>query len=269
MVEHTVACATLYIHEIALHVEHNVDDFRPGVFPTNSSKPLDFVTSGHIDALTVILHACHKVLDLYISFDVEFARSLPNVVIVWTTYASVVLVKLHGFVHDPMSKFGSIFLADLKTEYYLDTMLRKLAEVADGGHGPCAEAFGFVYRKLKMWHMHRAGRFTDDERTPDEQELQRRQAASILRSSPASIMHSTKDSNLQAMDAQQLRNEARSAMMPNLQAEKPILTSDLNAAYDAASYGNTNWDQFNFSVEELNMFDLYMNNASGWMGYLI
>jgi hypothetical protein len=43
---------------------------------------------------------------------------------------------------------------------------------------------------------------------------------------------------------------------------------NLNAAYDAASYGNTNWDQFNFSTEEMNMFDVYMNN-SGYMGYLL
>jgi len=44
--------------------------------------------------------------------------------------------------------------------------------------------------------------------------------------------------------------------------------SNLNAAYDAASYGNTNWEQFNFSTEEMDMFDVYMNN-SGWMGYLL
>lgn len=263
------ACATLYIHEIALHVEHNVDDFRPGVYPLSSSRPLDFVTSGHIEALTIILNACHKLLDIYISFDIDYARPLPNIVIVWTTYAIVILVKLHWIVHDPVSKFGSLFVADLKTEYYLDAMLKKLVDIADGGHGPCAEAFGFVYQKLKMWHMHRAGKFTDDERATGDEAQQQRQAASILMSNPASIMHSTKDDTIRAVDAEHLRTSSTSAYSPNTQVERPVPTSDLNAAYDAASYGNTNWEQFNFSVEELNMFDLYMNNGSGWMGYLI
>jgi hypothetical protein len=250
-------------------VEHNIDDFRPGVYPLNHCQSLDFVTSGHIEALSIILDACHKVLDIYISLDIEFARSLPNVLVVWSTYAIVVLVKLHWMVHDPLSKFGSVFLADVKTEYYLDAMLKKLGEIAEGGHGPCAEAFGFVYQKLKMWHMHRAGRFTDDEKTFGSEDYQHRQAARILKGSPGSIMNSTQDEARRTIDAEQAKIELRNTSTPATQAERPIPTSDLNAAYDAASYGNTNWEQFNFSVEELNMFDLYMNNASGWMGYLI
>jgi len=269
LVEHTAACATLYIHEIAIHVEHNIDEFRPGVLPLNLCKSIEFVTSGHIEALSIILTACHTVLDIYISFDVAFARSLPILVMVWSTYAVVVLVKLHWMVYDPASKFGSVFLADLKTEYYVDAMLKKLAEVAEGGHGPCAEAFGFVYKKLKMWHMHRAGRFTDDEKTAGSGDQQQRQAARILLGTPASIMHSTSDEVIRDMNAVHSITAVPNTSIPNIQAEKSALQTDLNAAYDAASYGNTDWDQFTFSVEELNMMDLYMSNGSGWMGYLI
>lgn len=272
MAVHAAACANLYIHEIAMHVEHNVDDFRPGILSENTRRSLDLVTSAHVRALSTILEASQRVLETYVSLDLDLARSLPNMYIVWNTYAMVVLIKLHWVVHAPDSKFGSIFFPDLKASHYIDAMLVKLAQVSEGGQGPCAEAFGFVYQKLKMWHMHRAGQFADDDKDADTMDQRRQQATNILSSDTADIFRSTKDSTISNMDAERQQREASTNLAivpPQFPLERQSLASNLNSAYDAASYGNTNWDQFNFSAEELNVFDVYMNNASGWMGYLL
>ena len=44
-------------------------------------------------------------------------------------------------------------------------------------------------------------------------------------------------------------------------------TSEINAAYNASNY-NINWDELNFSQDELNVFDNYMSDV-GWMGYIL
>ncbi|KIX98988.1 uncharacterized protein Z520_05449 [Fonsecaea multimorphosa CBS 102226] len=270
LVQHQAACLNLYIHEIAVHYDHNVDDFRPGIAALDQRRAPDFVTSAHVEALSTLLESSHRVLDTYLSLEVNCARNLTNLYIVWNAYAIVVLIKLQWIFTSPESKFGSVFVPDLKTGYYLDAILHRLGEVSAGGMNPCAEAFGFVFMKLKIWHMHRSGQLSDDE--GQDEQTRRQQTSSILRQDPASIIADAK------------RMECPSSGTPaNLLPTKlytPALLpggawsnvdkfgSNLNAAYDAASYGNTNWDQFNFSTEELDMFDIYMNN-SGWMGYLL
>ncbi|KIW22930.1 uncharacterized protein PV07_11175 [Cladophialophora immunda] len=271
LVQHQAACLNLYIHEIAVHYDHNVDDFRPGVPPLEQRRAPDFVTSAHIEALSTLLESSHRVLDTYLSLEVKCARNLSNLYIVWNAYAVVVLIKLHWIFNSPESKLGSVFVPDLKTGYYLDAVLNRLGEVSAGGGNPCAEAFGFVFMKLKIWHIHRSGQLSDDEQGQDDQ-TRRRRASSILRQDPASIIASAKRMEYPGLGS--------AANLPPTRPYTPALLpgggwtnvdkfgSNLNAAYDAASYGNTNWDQFNFSTEELDMFDIYMNN-SGWMGYLL
>ncbi|OAP63758.1 hypothetical protein AYL99_02985 [Fonsecaea erecta] len=271
LVQHQAACLNLYIHEIAVHYDHNVDDFRPGVAPLELRRVPDFMTSAHVGAFSTLLESSHRVLDTYLSLEVECARNLNNLYIVWNAYAVVVLIKLHWIFSSSDSKLGADIVPDLKTGYYLDAVLSRLGEVSAGGTSPCAEAFGFVFMKLKIWHMHRSGQLSDDEQCPDGQTRQQR-ASSILRQNPADIISAAK--------MMQCPGPGNATTLPATRPYTPALLpggawssvdkfgANLNAAYDAASYGNTNWDQFNFSTEELDMFDIYMNN-SGWMGYLL
>ncbi|KIW83329.1 hypothetical protein Z517_02574 [Fonsecaea pedrosoi CBS 271.37] len=271
LAQHQAACLNLYIHEIAVHYDHNVDDFRPGVSQLEQRRAPDFVTSAHIEALSTLLESSQRVLDVYLSLEVKCARNLSNIYIVWNAYAVVVLIKLHWIFSSSESKFGSIFVPDLKTGYYLDAIIHRLGEVSAGGMNPCAEAFGFVFMKLKIWHMHRSGQLSDDEQGQDDQ-TRRQRASSILRQDPASIIASVKRMPYPGPENIASAPPARPytpALLPGggwSNVDK--FGANLNAAYDAASYGNTNWDQFNFSTQELDMFDVYMNN-SGWMGYLL
>lgn len=252
------------MHEIAIHCDHNVDDFGPGTSSNGLRKAPDFISPSHIDALSTLLESSHRVLNNYLALDTDFARSLCTMYIVWNTYAVVVLIKLHWIVNAPDSELGSVFVSNIKAEYYLDAILTKLTEISANGRSPCAEAFGFVYKKLKIWHCHRAAQLTDDSQG---EECRRERASSVLRQDPLQIIASAK-----AIDySGSLPGNSSPAILPGGQwtnAPDRLMASNLNAAYDAASYGNTNWDEFNFSSEEMNVFDVYMNNT-GWMGYLL
>jgi hypothetical protein len=261
----------LYIHEIAIHTEHNVDDFRPGVMAMEDiRKGPEFLTASHVEALTLVLQSSQHVLDSYLAFDLNVARNLPNLCIVWDTYAMVVLIKLYWMVQSPGSHHGPLFRQDLKVDYYLDAMTHRLSEVAAQRKSPCAEAFGFIFQKLRMWHMHRGGRFSEDERGSEGAEQQGAHATSMFSSVP-NTFESTKTSS-QDQSRPPLAG-GRGVWNSEDVGSNPVIydnfgTSNLNAAFEAQSYGNTNWDQFNFTAEEMNTFDVYMNN-SGWMGHLL
>lgn len=296
LLRHQTACARLYMHEIAIHQDHDVDVFRlTAPFPEGMQSTGSFVTSSHIASLATCLEAAHAVLDTYLGLEVPLARSLSNLYIVWNTYALVVLIKLHGIVHAPDSKFGGVFIPDVRVAFYVEAMLEKMATLAANGHSPCAEAFGFVYKKLQSWHVHRVGQVGDvagDEKPEvayvrrgmterqargDRDELNcplgttsnpstDRPAASSDPSLPRRDLHSQTLPHQTLPPRSTSRNAPRPA--PGHAPVQGLPTSDLNAAYDAASYGRTNWAQFDFSREEMDLFDVYMND-NGWMGYLL
>lgn len=273
---HHSSCVNLYVHEIALHQNHNVDDFHHSRLNWERKEP-SVITSLHVDALATLLQSSHKILDTYLSLEVSCARILPNLYIVWNAYAMVILIKIHWLVNCPDSKVGSLFAAEVRTEFYLDAIQSKLNEVSADGHSPCAEAFGFVFMKLRIWHYHRGGLTSDDEQggPGGNDECRRQKGSQLFQSTPMSFVTSLKNAPIPlsagASELQQSQGTGN-LPLPNLPHQRftvaDTVGSNLNAAYDAASYGNTNWDQFNFSTEEMDMFDVYMNN-SGWMGYLL
>ncbi|EXJ56831.1 hypothetical protein A1O7_07175 [Cladophialophora yegresii CBS 114405] len=280
LVRHHSACANLYIHEIAIHHDHNVDDFRVAAQSLEERKQPEIVTAAHVEALSTLLTSSHQVLDTYLSFDSDNARILSNLYIVRSAYAIMVLMKLHWIFNSPESKFGSVFLPDLRTSYYLDALLGRLSEISADGMNPCAAAFGFVFTKLKMWHLHRTGQLPEDEAAG---------ATSIMPQNPGQgqrqAVPSAKRMDIPGILGPVSSNDTPTTTLPHQRPFTPSFMpggnwnngetvgnlqsgQNLNAAYDAASYGRTNWEQFNFSTEELDMFDIYMNN-SGWMGYLL
>ncbi|KIW65326.1 hypothetical protein PV04_07596 [Phialophora macrospora] len=279
LVQHQAACINVYIHEIAIHQDHNVDDFRPAVHPPEERKQPDVVTAGHVAALSTLLTSSHHVLDTYLSLSADCARTLSNIYIVWSAYAIMVLMKMHWVFNSADSKFGPDFLPDLRVSHYMDAMLSRLSEISANGKNPCAAAFGFVFRKLKMWHLHRTGQLPEE--IPGSVHDR---ASGDLAPDPAHILSSGKRMDIpEILDPAPNDNPTANlppqrpftpALMPggNWNNSEPVghhtSGQNLNAAYDAASYGRTNWDQFNFSTEELDMFDIYMN-SSGWMGYLL
>ena len=69
----------LYLHEIALHSQSNVDDFKgPWVQETFKTAVGDTVLGPeHIRALTACQQACRNILDTFLSYDFEVIYVLP------------------------------------------------------------------------------------------------------------------------------------------------------------------------------------------------
>jgi len=256
LIEHLTCSVRLYIYEIAIQQDHHVDDFTPGPWMTGTSQEpsnlAESVTADHIEALTVCLDSAHGILDAYLAIDIPIARTLPNLYLVWNVYAALTLIKLHRLLHPPNSKLGSVFAPDLKVGYYLDAVSARLADISSEGRSPPAEAFGFVFKKLKMWHAHKT--------TLNDQDPSCHCSSGTGQEGP-----------------QPDKGEGRTPLRPFTPAILPSAgvglnsfgaSSDLNAAYDAATYGNTNWDDINFTADELNAFDTFMNDV-GWMGYFL
>ncbi len=151
------AIIDLYIHEIAMHHSHNIDDFRPpyGVDDENEEPP-DYITPAHIDSLTICLSSIHKAFDTFIGMPIMTLRSLPTLFYVRNSYAAVALIKMYTSVSAKGSKFGSVFKPkDLKVEHYLDAMAEKMKHAAEGGQSRIAMKFSFILGMLKNWHAKR------------------------------------------------------------------------------------------------------------------
>lgn len=71
--------ANLYLHEIALHSQSNVDDFKgPWIQETFKTAVGDTVLGPeHIRALTACQQSCKNILDTFISYDFEVIYVLP------------------------------------------------------------------------------------------------------------------------------------------------------------------------------------------------
>lgn len=158
IMKHTKAIINLYMHEIAMHNEHNIDDFRPPYHSTPIEGPPDpaSVTPVHIDSLTKCLHSAHEAFEAFLSMDIDFLRSLPTHFFVRNSYAAVALIKLYTACAAKESKMGAIFQpSELKVDYYLDALISTLRKVADGGMSRVAFKFSRIFDMLQKWHLRR------------------------------------------------------------------------------------------------------------------
>ena len=89
----------LYAHEIAMHHNHNVDDFRPpfNIAPEMGDEP-DFVTPAHIESLTTCQQSIHNAFDAFLAMNTETLRALPTLMMVRNSYVAVALIKMYSAV---------------------------------------------------------------------------------------------------------------------------------------------------------------------------
>jgi hypothetical protein len=156
--KHMKGVINLYMHEIAMHHNHNIDDFKPpfNATPIDGPPDPDFVTPAHIESLTTCMKSVHEVFEAFLSMDVQQLRSLPTLFFVRNSYCAVALIKMYTAVSAKGSKFGTIISTDdLKVDYYLDRLIDRLARTADGGMCKVAQKFSMIFNMLKQWHTRR------------------------------------------------------------------------------------------------------------------
>ncbi|KAI9778728.1 MAG: hypothetical protein M1839_007959 [Geoglossum umbratile] len=147
----------LYIHEIAMHVDHDGDDFRPPFIEAMLCKEsgkceTGLLTSAHISALSACITSIHSCFGTFLSFDVADMRCLPIYNFVRMAYAAVALIKLYLSASFPNSELGKVFKKeDMKVEYYLDALLDILRATAEDDKFKPAAKFGMIILMLKTW----------------------------------------------------------------------------------------------------------------------
>jgi hypothetical protein len=122
------------MHEVAMHVDHNVDEFKP---PFNEAslrgagqKP-EPLTSAHVGALSTCLSSIDGIFKAFLTIDAETIRCLPVAHFVRIAYAVVVLIKMYFVAATPNSEIGVVIDKDnMKVELHLKGLVDKFRAAA-------------------------------------------------------------------------------------------------------------------------------------------
>lgn len=152
---------SLYLHEIALHFNHNIEDFRLPFTEeslNNVDSSSDVLTQNQIAAIEACLKAAHGVLDTMIDFTSEELLAIPLLLyFVRCIYALVILLKMHVAINTPNSELGKLMHnADLKIEFYLDAMVNNFSKVTNVPGAKPEKALR-ILQLLRIWFHNRNG----------------------------------------------------------------------------------------------------------------
>ena len=147
--------SSLYMHEVALHINHNVDDFR-APFTEESLRAASgqsiILSSVHSKALSECLASVHGIFQVFFNFDISTIRALPIFYFVRLAYGVVVLIKLYFAVTAPGSELGKIMSKeDLQVEHQLDTLLRIFHTIDEEEAFRPARMFLIILGKMRHW----------------------------------------------------------------------------------------------------------------------
>lgn len=132
---------SLYLHEIALHFDHNIEDFKLP-FTEESLKSVtnvsDKLTQHQMAGLEACVKAAHGILDTLLGYGLEVVRTLPMLIFfVRCCYALVILIKMHVSISTPGSEVGKIMKADdLRVDHYMESLLSLFTQTTAEGSRP-------------------------------------------------------------------------------------------------------------------------------------
>ncbi|PYH94149.1 hypothetical protein BO71DRAFT_419542 [Aspergillus ellipticus CBS 707.79] len=145
-------CITsLFLHENAMHVDFNKVD------PKTAKDDLTTPTSAaHINALSSCLSAIHDALDVICAVDPKDLVSAPTIALARTSFAVVALIKIYSIVSTPDTRMGQVMEpSSMKTEYYLDKVIRHYTKAGELPGGRTPAKFSVVLTMLRNWFMKR------------------------------------------------------------------------------------------------------------------
>ena len=147
----------LYLHEIVMHVNHNIDDFRVPVTEESlkgALKPGDKLTSTQLNAITECQNGAIGILETYCSIGWDTVRCLPMFLyFVRIVYAFVILLKLYFAATDPESEIGKLIdPKSLRLEEFIDKVGEQIKPIsASETYRPYAKVL-FILGKLREWY---------------------------------------------------------------------------------------------------------------------
>lgn len=146
----------IYMHEIAMHNDHNIDDFRtPFTSDFKTDVKFEKATAAQIDALTTCLTSIHRSIDCLTAIEPELLVTIPTHLYARTAYAFIALLKLFSAVCSD-NGLGRVFSpADLKVEEYFDKMINQFKVTSHIPGGRTASRFCMVLNLLRNWFANR------------------------------------------------------------------------------------------------------------------
>jgi hypothetical protein len=151
---HAENIVNIYMHEIALHVDHNIDDFKPTFWGGLSEiTQATQVSHAHVDALTSFVASIHSVMEFISHLDPEILICLPTLYFARTSYSTVAMTKLDLAVSAPNSRLGEVFdSVHLKLQTHLDNLIDHLRIAGSLPGGRTAAKFCTIFDLLRGWY---------------------------------------------------------------------------------------------------------------------
>ncbi|KAF3916077.1 hypothetical protein ABW21_db0209479 [Orbilia brochopaga] len=174
LASHTLS---LFMHEVALHGDHSVDDFRMPfmteklIANPESVKPspggMSQLTQTHINALFTCLSSAHSLLDRFLQLTVDEMRCLPVLFFARVAYSVVLLIKIFFSASASNSEVGKVIdKPQLKLDSYFEKLLALLkAASADDKSKPAAK-FYMILTMLNHWYQYQKRMGTKNPRRP-------------------------------------------------------------------------------------------------------
>ena len=144
------------LHEIALHADHDADDFRPP-FSLAATRPSSkSLSPPYISAIMVCISSSQRLIDIFLGMSIEAVRACPRLLWIRLCYAVVILMKLSISASTPSSELGKIIdPGDCKVLYYSERViayLDKISTVASQKKHDLSFRFLHVLTNLNFWY---------------------------------------------------------------------------------------------------------------------
>ena len=145
----------IYLHEIALHPDHDAEDFRPPFAIRVKSGSRKKLSPPYINAIMLCLSSSQSLLEIFLNMEIDVVRTSPTLVFVRATYSLVVLMKLSISTSAPSSELGKYLNSeDCKVLYFCEKLVAFMDAVASlENQKKHVLAFKFLHilSNLKKW----------------------------------------------------------------------------------------------------------------------
>lgn len=129
LVEFNRFASSLYIHELALHVNHNLDEFK-APFSGKSLESCNFVhteapSPSHVSMLRAVTLAAQGLLDTFICLSISDMLALPpHIYGGRLIYAVIILTKLDKAIRSSVSRWNGLITVDqLRLNPYIEQLV--------------------------------------------------------------------------------------------------------------------------------------------------
>ena len=134
MLEINYHVSNLNLHEIALHADHDADEFRPP-YSLEATRPTSKKLSPpYISAIMVCISSSQRLIEIFLGMSIEAVRASPRLLWIRLCYAVVILMKLSIAASTPSSELGKIIdPGDCKVLFYSERVIAYMDEIATLG----------------------------------------------------------------------------------------------------------------------------------------